>query len=96
MLNRMFGLLAVSLAAALLLATASDIRAAEESVPRISSDELKSRLGESGLVVLDARQLNEWIDAVQKIAGAQRVDAQDFASWADNYAKDQVLVVYCS
>jgi rhodanese-related sulfurtransferase len=95
MLYRKLGLLAMSLAAALLMMTASDTRA-EESVPRISSDELKSRLGESGLVILDARQLNEWIDAVQKIAGAQRVDPKDVASWAGNYAKDQVLVVYCT
>jgi len=92
---RFFGLLALALAGALLLATAFDTRA-EESVPRISGDELKSRLGESGLVILDARQVTEWAAAVQKIAGAQRVDAQDVASWVDNYAKDQVLVVYCS
>lgn len=96
MLPRFFGFLPVFLAAVLLLAPASATRAAE-SAPRISSDELKSRLGESGLVILDARQLRDWIDAVQKIAGAQRIDpAAAVESWAGHYTKDLVLVVYCS
>ncbi|HBT83203.1 MAG: hypothetical protein A2091_02940 [Desulfuromonadales bacterium GWD2_61_12] len=95
MLHRFFGLLTVTLATALLLATANDTRA--ENVPRISSDQLKARLGESGLVILDARQLQDWVDAVQKIAGAQRIDpAAAVESWAGNYAKDQVIVIYCS
>lgn len=95
MIWRMFGLLVMFLTATLLLVPVSDTRA-EASAPRISSDELKGRLGESGLVILDARQLRDWVDAVQKITGAQRIDPQDVASWADRYAKDQVLVIYCT
>ena len=91
---RYLGRLAVALAAALVLAAAFAAGAAE--VPSISCDELNARLGERGLVILDARQPSNWTSATQKIAGAQRVDPEKVAVWAGNYAKDQVLVIYCT
>ncbi|PLY11593.1 MAG: hypothetical protein C0624_01825 [Desulfuromonas sp.] len=66
------------------------------SVPRMTTDELKDRLGEENLVVLDVRTPADFDRATQKIVGAERVDPTDAVNWATNYAKDQTLVLYCS
>jgi 3-mercaptopyruvate sulfurtransferase SseA len=61
--------------AVLLVASVSECRpaeksAVEESVPRVSCDELKSRLEEAPLVLIDVRQPKEWEESSMKIAGA--------------------------
>ena len=50
------------------------LSAGAAEVPRMSSDELRSRLGEADLVVLDSRSVPDWQRAVMKIKGAVRVD----------------------
>lgn len=84
----------VLLTAALLLASVFTVHA--NSAPRITSDELKARLGEAGLVVLDVRSGGDWARAAEKIVGAQRVNPGAVGQWAGNFARDQVLVFYCT
>ena len=68
----------------------------EDSVPRLSTDQLKELLGAPDLVLLDGRIAKEWRKSDRKIAGAIRADPHDVSSWAGDYSKDQKIVVYCS
>jgi rhodanese-related sulfurtransferase len=87
--------IAVFLAAALLL-PAAVVSAGAEDVPRLSTDELKNRLGEAGLVVLDVRTGWDWDHSPGKVAGAVRVDPGAVQDWAVNYPKQGTLVLYCA
>ena len=88
-------LIFIALIATMLLATAA-FGAGTESVPRMSTDELKSRLGEPGLVVLDSRSSRDWDSSTDKIVGAVRADPSDVEQWAGNYDSGMTLVVYCA
>ena len=78
--------------AALLFAMSFAASAAE--VPRMSVDELKSRLGEVDLVILDVRQDSDLSD--KQIVGSVQVNPGAVNQWADNYSKDKVIVLYCT
>jgi hypothetical protein len=67
-----------------------------DDVTRISADQLKERLGSSGLVLLDARTARDWDKSDRKIVGAVRVNPQSVGTWAGNYSKDQNIVLYCA
>jgi rhodanese-related sulfurtransferase len=88
-------LILIALIATVLLAM-SAFAAGTESVPRMSTDELKSRLGEPGLVVLDSRSGRDWDSSTAKILGAVRGDPADLEHWAGNYDRGSTLVVYCA
>lgn len=66
------------------------------TVARISTDELQSRLGESGLHVLDVRSNGDWVSSNEKIIGAERVELSDLDQWADSHSRDDTLVLYCA
>jgi len=87
-------LLYLSLVVFMVLVTAVSCFAA--SVPRMSSDELNSRLSEEGLVVLDARAPYHWGSSDIKILGAERVEPGAVSAWSGNYSKEQTLVLYCA
>ena len=82
------------LAAALLLS--SVVVSAAEDVPRMSTEELKGRLGDAGLVILDVRTGWDWNQSSEKIAGAVRVDPGAVQEWAGSYPKEGTLVLYCA
>ena len=65
------------------------------SVPRMSTDELKDRLSENNLVVLDVRSPYHWGSTDKKILGAKRVPPGAVADWAADYNKEETLVLYC-
>jgi rhodanese-related sulfurtransferase len=67
---------------------------AAEDVPRITKEELKERLGNSDVIVLDVRESQNWQDSEFKIKGATRQPPRIFDSWADQYPKDKTLVLY--
>ncbi len=83
------------LAAALLLSSVV-VSAVAEDVPRMSTEELKGRLGDAGLVVLDVRTGWDWNQSSEKIAGAVRVDPGAVQGWAGSYPKEGTLVLYCA
>ncbi|MBE0575322.1 MAG: hypothetical protein IH613_05430 [Desulfuromonadales bacterium] len=78
--------------AALLCAMSFAASAAE--VPRMSADELKSRLGEPDLVIIDVRQDSDQSD--KQIVGSERVNPGAVNQWAGNYPKNKVIVLYCT
>lgn len=67
-----------------------------DNVPRMTTDELKARIGEPGLAILDVRAGGDWNGSREKIAGAVRVNSAGAGQWAGSYAKDQTVVLYCS
>jgi rhodanese-like protein len=64
--------------------------------PRMTKDELKARLGNPDLLVIDVRYGKDWTDSDLKIKGAIREDPKAFDSWASKYPKDKILVFYCA
>jgi rhodanese-related sulfurtransferase len=70
-------------------------RAAEDA-PRITKEEVKALLADTGVVILDARTGASWEGSDKKIKGAVRVDPDKVASWANSVSKDKKVVVYCS
>ncbi len=65
-------------------------------VPRMSTDDLKARLGDPGLVVIDVRQDADWKESAAKIKGAIREDYRSASTWASRYSKDKTIVLYCA
>jgi rhodanese-related sulfurtransferase len=65
-------------------------------VSRITKEELKSRIGDSDIVVLDVRRSGDWKASPSKIQGAVREDPADVDSWAAKYPKETTLVLYCA
>jgi predicted sulfurtransferase len=70
--------------------------AAAADAPRMSKEELKSRLGDKDIVVIDVRTGSDWKKSDSKIRGAVREDPEDAASWARKYTKEKTIVLYCA
>jgi len=69
--------------------------AADDDAPRMTKEELKAKLGDPTVTVIDVRYKANWKKSSQKVAGAVREDPNEIGSWAGKYKKDQVLVFYC-
>jgi hypothetical protein len=67
-----------------------------KEVPRMTIDDLKSRLTDASLVVIDVRQGNDWTGSSVKIKGAVREDPAKVSEWTAKYSKDRTLVLYCA
>lgn len=65
-------------------------------VPRMTTDELESALGDPELIVLDVRQGNDWKSSDFKIKGAVRAAPDMFESWRNTFDKEKKLVLYCA
>jgi lambda repressor-like predicted transcriptional regulator len=68
---------------------------ADDEAPRITKEELKARLGDPAVTMIDVRYKQNWKKSGQKIAKAVREDPNEISSWAGKYKKDQMLVFYC-
>lgn len=69
---------------------------AEEDIPRITKEEVKTLLNDPGVAILDARITQDWKNSDRKIKGAVRVEPLDVGTWAGNYPKDKKIIVYCA
>lgn len=67
-----------------------------ESVPRMTVDELKSRLGADDVVVLDVRSSRDWNASDTSITGAVRVSPNDVSQWAGDFPNQKTFVLYCT
>jgi rhodanese-related sulfurtransferase len=93
MINRPVWLLAVSLVMASLIAP---VAIAQDNVSRMTKEELKARLDDSSLVIVDARSSRNWDASDRKIKGAVRVEPRDASKLPEAYSQDQTLVFYCA
>jgi hypothetical protein len=66
-------------------------------VPRMTKEELKSLLGNPGIIILDVRAGFDWDDSGWKIPGALREDPRkELRSWVGKYPKEKTLILYCA
>lgn len=68
---------------------------AAESVPKMSKDDLKAKLGAENIVLLDVRTGKDWNSSEFKIQGAIRLEGKDF-SVLESYPKEHTFVFYCA
>lgn len=90
---RNFYLAVLTLVMLFLACTATPPSAQE--VPRMTPADLKAKLSDAKLVILDVRTGGEWSRSPVKIKGAVRVDAKQL-DWAKAYPKDSLVVLYCT
>ena len=62
----------------------------------MTTDQLKSNLGSSDIVILDARGPWGWVKTDDKISGAIRVDPSNVNAWAGDFDKTKTIVLYCA
>jgi rhodanese-related sulfurtransferase len=62
----------------------------------MSIAELKTRIDDPGTLILDVRADSHWEKSSQKIKGAQRVDPDNFNSWAGLFPTSRTVVFYCA
>jgi rhodanese-related sulfurtransferase len=67
-----------------------------KDVPRMSVDELKSRLSDPSLIIIDIRAPGDWIASSTKIKGAFRETLDKIEEWAPRYDKDKNIVLLCA
>jgi rhodanese-related sulfurtransferase len=65
-------------------------------VARITAEELKAKLGDPDVIILDVRRAGDWEASDQKIQGAAREDPEAVQSWAGNYPHEKTFVLYCA
>lgn len=76
------------------IAFAQSAALSPDSVPRMTIEELKAKLGSPDLVIVDVRTTYQWQQATTKIKGAVREEYSQIGSWIDKYPKDKTLVFY--
>jgi rhodanese-related sulfurtransferase len=62
----------------------------------LSAAELKDRLGDPDVIILDVRYGNDWYGAQEKIPGALRADPRKYKEWVGIFPKSKTIVVYCA
>ena len=89
-----FMVVAISLGLVVLSATpliAEDIAAV---APKMTKEELKPKLGDPDLIIIDVLVQDQWETVDQKIPGAVHENPEEVDSWADKYPKDKTYVLY--
>ena len=66
------------------------------NVPRMSKEELRAKLGDPSLVIVDVRAGAHWNAEERKIEGSVRVDPSLADSLMDKYSSDTTFVFYCA
>ena len=69
---------------------------AASDAPRMTKEELRAKLGDKDIVVIDVRSGHDWEGSDSKIRGAVREDPQDVTPWARKYTKEKTIILYCS
>ncbi len=79
-----------------LLVFLAALAAAAEGFAYISKDQLKSKLTNSDVVILDVRAPHDWDSSQIKIQGARRESPAAVAKWMGKYPKTKTIVLYCA
>ena len=81
----------------IVLAMGTDLVAAAEKVPRITTEELKAKLDNPAFIIIDVRSGSDWDKSTEKVKGAIREDPnKSTKSWASKYPKGKTIVLYCA
>jgi len=60
----------------------------------ISKEELKNRLEDPNLIILDVRRPQDWKKSGIKIKGAIQENPYKFESWYSRYPKTKTIILY--
>ena len=63
---------------------------------RTTKEDLKQRLGNPEIVIVDVRSGSDWKNSQRKIPGAVREEPNDVDGWEKRYSKDRPLILYCA
>jgi len=66
-----------------------------EHMPRITKEELKQKLGDPAVSIIDVRYSPNWKKSDRLITGAVREEPMEVGSWIHKYPKGQMIVLYC-
>lgn len=78
------------------LAACAGTGLAGSDAPLMTVDELRARMDDPDLVILDVRRANDWASSDSKIKGAVHADPASYDEWASTYPKSQPIVLYCA
>jgi hypothetical protein len=67
-----------------------------DTVPRITKEELKARMGSPDLVILDVRSAYDLDSSKVKIKGSIREDPYKLGTWINKYPKEKTIVFSCN
>ena len=77
-----------------LFVTSSSLAVSASEISIISTNQLNLILGNPEIIVIDVRASKDWQSSSVKIKGAVRGAPKNFESWAYDFSKDKVLVLY--
>jgi rhodanese-related sulfurtransferase len=80
----------------LALVASLTINAVAASLPRMTKEQLKSRLDDPELIIVDVRTGKDWKASEYKIKGAVRVNPREVESWAGQQSEKKTFVFYCA
>jgi len=67
-----------------------------DKAPRMTAEQLKSMMGNPGVIILESRIDSEWKESPAKIKGAVRLNPSSAKAMMDKIPKDKTLVFYCA
>lgn len=67
-----------------------------DSVPRMSIQDLKQRMDDPNVVIIDVRTDHDWAASGAKIRGAVREEPSKVSSWVSKYPPSKTIVLYCA
>jgi 3-mercaptopyruvate sulfurtransferase SseA len=76
-------------------ATCAEQSLGPADVPRISIEQLKAKLGDPDVAIIDVRSAHDWEDSDIMIKGAVREDPHQLDSWTKKYPQDKMTILYC-
>jgi hypothetical protein len=65
-----------------------------QTIQLMSKEELKSRLQDPSLVILDVRRPQDWKQSGKKIKGAVQENPYKFDTWYARYSKAKTILLY--
>jgi hypothetical protein len=72
----------------------SSLTVSASGISMISINQLNLILGNPDIAVIDVRASKDWQSSNVKIKGAVRGVPKNFESWANDFSKDKVLILY--
>jgi predicted sulfurtransferase len=86
----------VALAVTLVFTTGFIGAAAAKDVPRMTKEDLKAKLGDPNVVIIDVRTGSDWKASDLKIKDAIREEAKNVSEWTPKLDKNKTIVLYCA
>ena len=65
-----------------------------QTIQQMSKEDLKSRLEDPSLVILDVRRPQDWKKSGKKIKGAVQESPYKFDNWYARYPKTKTILLY--